>query len=358
MGIFSWLFGQFIDVIEWKDNSQDTIVWRYPRDDSEIKYGAKLIVRESQVAVFVDQGKIADVLGPGTYELETKNLPILTDLQHWDHGFESPFKADVYFVNTKSFNLKWGTKNPIIVRDKEFEMVRLRAFGAYEFKVSDPAKFLKEIVGTDGHFRTEEIEERLSNIINSNLAVILGENEVSILDLAANYDDFANFMQEKLKDDFANYGLELKKVIVENISLPEEVEKAIDERSAREAVGNLDDHLKYESATALKENSAASETASLAAGMVMANEMTKTMNKKQTPTPPPIPTELAKEIFIVKAGKAVGPMSIEEIQTKIKNGEIQESTYVWYEGLSNWQRAKDALKELFKLTPPPIPNEK
>ncbi len=358
MGIFSWLFGQFIDVIEWKDDSQNTIVWRYPRGDSEIKYGAKLIVRESQVAVFVDQGKIADILGPGTYELETKNLPILTDLQHWDHGFESPFKADIYFINTKIFNLKWGTKNPIILKDELFSIVRLRAFGAYEFKVDDPAKFLKEIVGTDGHFRTEEIEERLSNIINSNLAIVLGKRDISILDLAANYDNFANFMQEKLQDEFARYGLQLIKIIVENISLPKEVEEAIDKRSAREAVGNLDEHLKYESAQALENSQTFGELSSIATGVAMANEITKTLKQKQSPTPPPLPTNIPKNIFIVKNGKALGPFTFEKIKEMIQNGTIHQNSFIWYEGLNNWQRAKDVLKELFiPTTPPPIPNE-
>ena len=148
MGLFDWFFGQFIDVIEWTDDSQDTMVYRFQRHGNEIKYGAKLIVRESQVSVFVNEGEIADILGPGTYELETKNLPILTSLQHWDHSFISPFKAEVYFVNTKRFtDLKWGTKNPIMIRDPEFDMVRLRAFGTYEIRVQDPKQFILEIVG-------------------------------------------------------------------------------------------------------------------------------------------------------------------------------------------------------------------
>ncbi len=219
MGLLDWLFGQFIDVIEWKDDSNNTIVWRYPRGDSAIKYGAKLIVRESQVAVFVDKGEIADVLGPGIYELETSNLPILTDLQHWDHGFESPFKADVYFISTKRFtNLKWGTKNPIILRDSEFDIIRIRGYGSFEFRVIEPKTFLREIVGTDGHFTVEEIEEPLANLIVSKLAVILGEDKTSIVDLARNYDYFGEFIRDKLQTDFNKYGLSLEKVIVENIS--------------------------------------------------------------------------------------------------------------------------------------------
>ena len=173
MGLFDFIFGEFIDVIDWTDDTQNTMVYRFPRYGNEIKYGAKLIVRESQQAIFVNEGEIADILGPGSYELETKNLPILTKLQHWDHGFNSPFKAEVYFVNTKRFiNLKWGTKNPVMLRDPEFGMVRLRAFGTYTIRVTDPQKFLTEIVGTDNLFSTNEITEQLSNIIVSKFATV------------------------------------------------------------------------------------------------------------------------------------------------------------------------------------------
>ena len=363
MGIFGWLFGQFIDVIEWKDNSSNTILWRYPRGDSEIKYGAKLIVRESQVAVFVDKGEIADVLGPGIYELETDNLPILTNLQHWDHGFESPFKADVYFVNTKLFsNLKWGTKNPIIVRDSEFDMVRLRAFGTYEFRVIDPAKFIKEVSGTDGHFTTEEIEERLASLIVTKLAVALGEDKRSILDLAASYDTFANFIKEKVQKDFEDYGLRLEQVLVENISLPQEVEKAIDKRSSRAATGNLDEHLKYQTAESLtKEGSSASEMASIGAGIAMANEISKSFGNSNASsssgaTPPPPPS--AKPYYIVKDGKANGPHKLSDIQKMIEYGQLNENSFIWQEGMDGWEKLKDVLGDLLKdNTPPPVPNE-
>jgi len=358
MGLFDWLFGQFIDIIEWKDDSNNTIVWRYPRGDSAIKYGAKLIVRESQVAVFVDKGQIADVLGPGIYELETSNLPILTDLQHWDHGFESPFKADVYFINTKRFtNLKWGTKNPIILRDKEFDVIRLRAYGSYEFRVVDPKRFLREIVGTDGHFTIEEIEEQLANLIVSKLAVILGEDDTSILDLAANYDDFGEFIKNRLQNDFKEYGLSLEKVVVENISLPKEVEEAIDKRSSRKAVGNLDEHLKYQGAESLTKGGSASDVASIAVGMAMANEINKSLNKNSsTPTPPPPPTA-KKEFFIVKNGKADGPYSLSEIEQMLNLNQLNKDSYIWKEGLENWVRIKELLPQIIPQTPPPIPNE-
>jgi len=358
MGLFDWLFGQFIDIIEWKDDSSNTIVWRYPRGDGSIKYGAKLIVRESQVAVFVDKGEIADILGPGVYELETSNLPILTDLQHWDHGFESPFKADVYFINTKLFsNLKWGTKNPIILRDPEFKMIRLRAYGTYEFRVSDYVKFLKDVVGTDGHFTTEELEERLSNLIVTKLADALGEHKESILDLAASYDDFAEYIKKHLQSEFEKYGLELVQILVENISLPKEVEEAIDKRSSREIAGDLNEHLKYQSAESLEGNSAASEITSLATGIAMAKEVSQALNQNQsTPTPPPIPAQV--QYFIVKNQKATGPYTKDDIASMLLNGELNESSFIWREGLENWQKLKESeLKELLSSMPPKIPQQ-
>ena len=174
MGLWDKLMGEFVDVIEWTDDSNDTMVYRFERHGNEIKYGAKLTVRESQVAVFVNEGQIADVLGPGLYQLETQNLPLLSTLQHWDHGFSSPFKAEVYFFNTKQFvNLKWGTRNPIMVRDPEFNAVRLRAFGTYAVRIADAKKFIQEIMGTDGHFTVDEISDQLRNLIVTRFSIVL-----------------------------------------------------------------------------------------------------------------------------------------------------------------------------------------
>ncbi len=354
MGLFGWLFGQFIDVIEWKDNTQDTIVWRYPRGDSEIKYGAKLTVRESQIAVFVDKGEIADVLTPGIYELETDNLPILTDLKHWDHGFESPFKAEVYFINTKRFSQKWGTKNPILLRDTEFDIVRLRAFGSYEFKVKEPKTFLREVVGTDGHFTVDEVDTQLTNLILAKLPTILAEHEKSVLDMARDYEKFGNFLKEQLQPEFEKYGLELDKLLVENISLPQEVEEAIDKRTSREVTGDLNENLKYQSAEGLSKGGTASEMASIGAGMAMANEISKSFNSDSAATPPKVPT--VKPFYIVKNGKADGPHDLEVIKDMIATGKLKESSYIWQEGLEGWVEAKNLLSDFFNTTPPPVPN--
>lgn len=365
MGLFDWVSGQFIDVIEWIDDSHDTMVWRFPRQGNEIKYGAKLIVRESQVAVFVNEGEIADILGPGTYELETKNLPILTSLKHWDHGFNSPFKAEVYFVSTKRFtDLKWGTKNPIMVRDPEFAMVRLRAFGTYEIRVKDPAKFLKEIVGTDGHFTTDEINDQLTNLILSKLAVVLGQAKIPVLDLAANYELFGEYITKGIAPYFEEYGLELLKILVENISLPPEVEEALDKRSSRAIQGNLDDYLKYEAANSLSRGGSASEMAGMGMGFSLGQQMAQTMaNSMNQPqqntqtyssaTPPPPPKQ--EQWFVAQNGQTKGPFSVEEVKNMIKNGEIKKETYVWKEGFDGWKLAKDALANYFGATPPPPP---
>ena len=221
MSIFDFLRGEFIDVIHWTDDTRDTIVWRFEREGHAIKYGAKLTVREGQAAVFVHEGQLADVFGPGLYELETNNLPILTTLQHWDHGFQSPFKSEIYFVNTRRFtDLKWGTRNPITCRDPEFGMVRLRAFGTYTMRVADPGKFLIEIVGTDGEFTTEEIEFQIRNIIVTHFSQIIASSGIPVLDMAANTIDLAKIVHERIAPMIAEYGLELPAFYIENISLP------------------------------------------------------------------------------------------------------------------------------------------
>ena len=353
MGLFSWLFGQFIDVIEWTDNSQDTMVYRFNRQGNEIKYGAKLTVRESQMAVFVNEGVIADILGPGIYELETKNIPILTSLQHWDHGFNSPFKAEVYFISTKRFiDLKWGTKNPIMVRDPEFDMVRLRAFGTYEIRINDAKTFLNEIVGTDGHFTTDEVEAQLTNLIVSKFATIMGQDDTPALDLAANYEKFGTYITEHMAPSFTEYGLELTRMLVENISLPEDVEKAIDKRTSRAVTGDLDEHIKYQSGEALgNSEGSASDMVGMGAGMAMGQQMAESMKKKSTP-----PELVASETqyFVAINGNSEGPFPIDTIHAYVQNGKITHKTRMWTEGMEAWDEASNVVSDVFAKTPPPL----
>jgi membrane protease subunit (stomatin/prohibitin family) len=360
MGFFDWLGGQFIDVIEWLDDGHETMVYRFPRDGNEIKYGAKLTVRESQVAVFVNEGVVADVLEAGIYELETKNLPIMTSLQHWDHGFNSPFKAEVYFFNTKRFpNLKWGTKNPIMVRDPEFSMVRLRAFGTYEIRITDPKLFMTEIVGTDGHFTIDEIDEQLKNLILSKFTRVLGENKLPILDLASNYENFGEYVTKNIAPYFKEYGLELTKVIIENISLPENVEKALDRRTSREVTGNLDDNLKYQAGEALgnaKGGSVIGDMMGMGVGFSMGQEMFGQRKNESKDTPPPLPNRDETMYHIAVDNLSEGPYNKRTIQGFIDKGKVDRDSLVWTKGMKNWERAGDALSELFGNTPPPLPS--
>ncbi|MGV6810321.1 MAG: SPFH domain-containing protein [bacterium] len=378
MGIFDRLFAEFIDVIEWLDDSNDTMIYRFERHNNEIKYGAKLTVRESQLAVFINEGQVADVLTPGIYELETKNLPILSTLQHWHHGFESPFKAEVYFINTKRFvDLKWGTKNPVMVRDQEFAMVRLRAFGTYSIRITDPVKFIQEIAGTDGHFTTDEISNQLRNLIISRFTNLVGKSNIPILDLAANYDQLGEYVTQRIHPEFAEYGLELIRVLVENISLPEHVAEALDKRSSMGVLGSLDDYLKYQSAEALGKsegNSALDMGLGIAVAQQMATQLqpnqqqapaqiqTQTTPATQstppsnsTPVPPPLPNSTPWHVAL--NGQASGPFTTQQLADLVQQGQLDKSTLVWQEGMANWAAAEEcsALDPLFANVPPPLP---
>lgn len=283
-GLFGRLMNQWIEVIEWTDSTSDTMVYRFPVANNEIKMGARLTVREGQAAVFINEGQIADVFGPGLYTLTTQNMPVLTMLKSWPHGFNSPFKAEVYFVNTRQFtDLKWGTPNPIPLRDADFGVVRVRAFGSYAMRVSDPAKFLKEIVGTDGLFQTGEIAGQLRDFVVTEFTQAVAKMKIPVLDLAANYGQLSGGIAETLKPDFAEYGLSLVRFIIENISVPPEVEQAIDRRSSMGAVG-VSDYATFQAANAMEEGarnpaggSGASDMAGMMAGMALGQKMVQGM---------------------------------------------------------------------------------
>ncbi|RCX13301.1 membrane protease subunit (stomatin/prohibitin family) [Fontibacillus phaseoli] len=292
MGLFSFLKGQFIEVIEWLDESANsgTMVYRFPVYDNAIKMGAKLIVRESQAAVFVNEGQIADVYGPGTYTLSTQNMPLLTALKSWPHAFNSPFKADVYFVSTTNFtNLKWGTTNPVILRDTEFGAIRLRGFGNYAFRVKEPALFLKELFGTRSDFTTEQISGHLKSILVTGISDLIGESRIPVMDLASSYEELSAQAMERLQPHFESMGLFLSLLLIENLSLPPEVEQMIDRKSSMNIAGNLDQYMKYQTAEAIREaannpdSGAAGTGAGLGAGMAMAQMMGQMMNRPAEP---------------------------------------------------------------------------
>ena len=270
---------QFIEVIEWLDNTGDTMVYRFPVIGQEIKNGAQLIVRESQAAVFVFEGQVADVFTPGKYEIDGGNTPILSKLGAWKFGFNSPFKSEVYFVNTKQFtDMKWGTSNPIMLRDADFGIVRLRAFGAYSLRVASPSEFIKEIAGTNAQFQTEDIDGQLKRAIVTEFSDALGELKIPALDLAAQYKEIGEQIRAKINGDFGSWGLEVTKFFVENISLPPEVEEAMDKRAQMGAIGNVDQYMKFQAADALRdaaqnEGGGAGLGAGLGAGFAVGGQM-------------------------------------------------------------------------------------
>jgi membrane protease subunit (stomatin/prohibitin family) len=291
MGIFDAIRTQFIEVIEWLDDSGNTMLYRFPIHDQEIKNGARLTVRESQAAVFVFQGQIADVFPPGLYTIDGGNTPILSKLGAWKYGFNSPFKAEVYFVSTKQFtDLKWGTMNPIMMRDADFGMVRLRAYGIYTIRVTDPRAFVKEIAGTNGRFETEDIEGQLKRNVVSSFTDALAEAKIAALDLASNYDELSAVLRPKLNEDFRPFGIELTKFIIENISLPPEVEAALDKRTSMGVIGDVGRYTQFQAADAMRaaaENpsggagTGAGLGAGFAIGNAMAGAMTNAMNPQQ-----------------------------------------------------------------------------
>ena len=266
--------------IDWLDDSKDTIVYRYPMEGRQIVMGSKLTVRDSQVAIFVNKGVVADVFGPGFYTLSTSNLPILSTLLAWPYGFKSPFKAEVYFVNTKQFaKQKWGTSNPITMRDKEFGVVRVRGFGSYSFKVNEAFTFMKELFGTNSSFETADITDYLKSLIVSGISETIAESGISALDLAANLSEFATAAKATINEHFKAIGLKLSSINIESLSFPEEVEKAIDERSGLGIMsGKMDDYMKYQTANAMRDaaknpNGFAGMGAGFGIGMGMGNAM-------------------------------------------------------------------------------------
>ncbi|WP_324754364.1 SPFH domain-containing protein [Roseovarius sp. Pro17] len=369
MGIFDFLTGEFIDVIHWTDDTRDTMVWRFQREGHEIKYGAKLTVREGQAAVFVHEGQLADVFTPGLYMLETNNMPVMTTLQHWDHGFKSPFKSEIYFVNTTRFNdLKWGTKNPIMMRDPEFGPTRLRAFGTYTVRVADPAVFLREIVGTDGEFTQDEISFQIRNIIVQEFSRAIAVSGIPVLDMAANTADLGKLVADAISQTVANYGLTIPELYIENISLPPAVEKALDKRTSMGLAGDLGAYTQYSAAEAMtdaaKNPSGGGMGAGLGMGMGMA--MAQQMSGQsgpwgarpaQAPQSPPPPPQPERVWHIAENGETRGPFSRAALGRMAASGDLARGAMVWTAGQDGWLKAEDVpdLAQLFTVMPPPPP---
>jgi len=300
MGLMDYLKTQFLEIIQWQDDSRDTLSWRFPDEDKEIKRGAQLIVRESQTAQFVYLGQFGDTFGPGKHTLTTDNIPILATLKGWKYGFESPFKADVYYVNTRLFTgNKWGTSNPVMMRDQDFGIVRARAFGTYDFKIVDVKTFLKEVAGTDNHFRLDEFADTMRSRIVSVFSDALASAKVPVLDVAARYSELGQALLPLINPVLAEkYGLEMSSFILENVSLPPEVEQAIDKRSSMAAIGNLNDYVKFQMAESMTHGEGgaggmAGTAAQLGAGLAMGQQIAAAMSQPQATAPaggpPPMP---------------------------------------------------------------------
>jgi membrane protease subunit (stomatin/prohibitin family) len=363
MGLLDKLRGELVDIIEWIDDDRHTLVWRFPRYHNEIKNGAQLIVRPGQVAIFVHRGQLADVFEPGNYELRTDNLPILSTLQGWKHGFNSPFRSEVYFVSTRQVtDLKWGTPNPIMLRDPDFGPIRLRAFGTYALKAVEPKALLRELVGTDSEVEAAEISELMRSMITSAFADMLGESKIAALDLAANYRDLSEQLRKQVVERVDDeYGLDVPQLFIVNISFPEAVEKALDTRTSMGVIGDMGKFQQYQmgqAVTAAAQNPAgggAAEGMGLGMGFAMANQMAGMMGRGGGAAPPPPPPPPADAWHIAVSGQTQGPFTSAQIAEGIAAGQVNAGTLLWMSGLAGWTPAGNLPQFAGRFPPPPPP---
>jgi membrane protease subunit (stomatin/prohibitin family) len=359
MSLFRKLRAEFIDIIEWVDDGTDVLVHKFERYNNEIKNGAKLTVRPGQVAILVNQGKLADVYEPGMHTLSTPNMPILSTLMGWKYAFNSPFKVDVFFVNTRTFtDRKWGTRNPIMKRDAEFGMVRLRAFGNYSFRVAKAGKFLENFVGAVPKFQASDITDQIRNIIVTRFSDAMGESSIPVLDKAAKYNEYSGQLQNQVGAELESYGLELTSFLIENISLPPEVEAVLDKRTGMGIVGDMQKFAQFQAAQAMEkaaENEGGGAGAGLGMGMgfMMAQQSMNPQNQGQN-SPPPLP---GNQWHVAINGAQQGPFDESTIQNLVNQGQITRESLIWKTGMSNWTQAGEVsdFQRFFGNTPPPLP---
>ncbi len=363
MGLLEKLRAEFIDIIEWTEpNQNETLAYRFPRYNNEIKYGAKLTVREGQAAVFVNEGQLADVFSPGMYTLETRNLPVLSTFLGWKYSFNSPFKAEVYFISTRQWtDQKWGTQNPIMLRDPEFGPVRLRAYGTYAFRVTDPAAFLRQLVATEPDLEVYDISNQMRNTIVSRFSDVIGQAKIPILDLAGNYDRISQVALGRIAPDLDKMGLSLTFFYIENISLPAEVEQAMDKRAQMGIVGDLNRFTQYQAAEALRDaannpGGMAGIGAGLGAGMGVATQMVGAMSGASAAVPPPLANNAAT-YYVAISNSQTGPFDLATVAGKVRDGSLTRSTLVWKAGMPNWAAAEsvEELIAFFSAVPPALP---
>ncbi len=356
MGLMDFIKGELIEIIDWTDDSRDTLSYRWPDEDKEIKNGAQLIVRESQVAQFVYLGQFGDTFGPGKHTLTTDNIPVLATIKGWKYGFNTPFKADVYYVTTRLFTgNKWGTSNPVMMRDNDFGIVRARAFGTYDFRITDPKLFLKEVAGSDHHFRLDEFADTMRSRIVSLFSEALAQAKIPVLDVATQYSELGGALLPLINPvTTAKYGIEFATFVVENVSLPPEVEAAIDKRSSMAAVGNLNDYVKFQMAQGMgsgQGGGAGGMATEMAVGMAMAQQMMQQsggLGAQSTPpaAPPPLPSAAAAAIpellSTADAAKALG-VSEADVLATLEAGDLKGKKIG-----STWRITRTALDEFLK----------
>ena len=361
MSLRDFIQGELIDIVEWLESSTDAMAWRFDRPDNELKNGAKLIVRPGQLALFVEQGTVADVFQPGSHELVTKNLPLLSKLRGWKYGFESPFKAEIVFVSTRQFtSLKWGTKTPVMTRDPELGAIRLRAYGTYALRVRDAESFVRELVGANSSFTVGQIADQIRDMVVARFAELLGEKPIPVLQLAANYRELGELATEKLAAELARFGVELTQLVVESIALPDEVAATLDQKTRLGLLGgDLGTYAQLQAADAIRDaarnTGAGGAGAAIGVGLGMAQQLagaagqamtanapaaSRTSAAPQSPpplAPPPLPTALA--IWLGVRGAPTGPLDIAALKQHFRDGTLTPETLAWRAGMADWKPA-------------------
>ncbi|MCD8173250.1 MAG: SPFH domain-containing protein [Alistipes sp.] len=372
MSLLRRIKAELIDIVEYLDSSQDIIAHRFERHGNEIKNNARLVVREGQTAVFVNEGRLADVFTPGTYTLNTQNLPVLSTLKGRKYGFKSPFKAEVYFISTRHYlNQKWGTKSPIILDDQRFGMIELRAFGNYAFRVTDPKLFLTDIMATKGTFRTGDIAEQLSSIIYTRFSDAAAELNLPIEQYAQYLNELSELVHTHVREDFMHYGIDITRMLIENISMPDTVKKEIFEFSRVQKI-DMDLFTRFKTAKSIEiaagnENGSAGRGVGIFAGLGMGrgilDSMAGSSAKKEgsasasgAPVPPPLPA--SAQYYAAINGEPAGPFTVEQLSAYAKVKSFDRTTLVWKPGQADWCPAQDVaeLDTIWKQVPPPIPN--
>jgi membrane protease subunit (stomatin/prohibitin family) len=361
MALRDFIQGELIDIVEWLESTTDAMAWRFDRPNNELKNGARLIVRPGQLALFVEQGTVADVFQPGSHELVTKNLPLLSRLRGWKYGFESPFKAEIVFVSTRQFtSLKWGTKTPVMTRDPELGAIRLRAYGTYAMRVRDAESFVRELVGANPSYTIGEISDQIRDMVVARFAELLGEKPIPVLQLAANYRELGELATEKLAAELARFGVELTQLVVESIALPDEVAATLDQKTRLGLLGgDLGTYAQLQAADAIRDaarnTGAGGAGAAIGVGLGMAQQLAgaagQAMNASapaasstnaapQSPppiAPPPLPTALA--IWLGVRGAPTGPLDIAALKQHFRDGTLTPETLAWRAGMADWKPA-------------------